>query len=1234
MRRVTLIVFVLICVWVGAVKGSYASVASFGKVSCERFHPSIDASIHGFAVSPDETRTPYRQYADGGAELRFFEIQNYDFRIYLLYSLTVAERFELNPINDGVIIIESNGSIPAEDFFDSFEDFYNNTYADFQLLSKQDIAERFTVWKSTVDPRYFVFITMDITLSLSRNDNDNCIKAEPFCTSDFYEFESAYSGEDADEAEDFGCVSSPHNPSWYYMSIDHAGQIIIHMEGHDPTDPSISRDVDFCMWGPYTQQQVESGYACNHLSSDKIIDCSFSAAGVEDAYLGYQVEQHTSHNSSSLADGTINYHMPQAGEYYILMITNYSNQPCVIDFNYAGGSGTTDCTILPPMVENDGPYCVGETIQLTANTSLSATYHWTGPNGFTSSLQNPTISNCTLANAGNYTCTITANNQTSNASTSVVVLPAPNANFNMSQSTVCKGTPVNFTDASTTTPTGGTINEWTWSFGDGSVSILQNPTHSYSTAGTYTVTLIAGNGACNSTVTQTITIVDSQTYDLYVTSCGSYEWNGTTYTTSDTYCVVFPGDGGDEPEPCDHNHPFNNDFENGLGNWTVRDQDGDGHTWFAINYINDGLDYNPAHTGNGCASSASATSYESYTPNNFLISPRTLITSNQHTVSFWANAQDVNWPDEHFGLAVSTTNTYASSFTMIQEWTMTRISGTWHHYTVDLSAYIGQQIYVAIRHFNCTNEFRLNVDDIKLVCTDGSSIPCDEDTPFNNNFEGSLGLGNWTTLDADHDGHTWYTLDYYEDDLYYNVAYTGTGWATSASALSSSSALNPNNFLISPRTLITANQHTLSFWASPQDEDWPDEHFGVAVSTTNNTNAGAFTLLQEWTLSSASWQNYTVDLSAYIGREIYVAIRHFNSSDQFRLNIDQIELLCSGSRLEESVPTRGCDSVVCLHLTVYPELTAGFTATTVCQGAATQFTNTSTTNPSGQTMTYLWDFGEGETSSSQNPSHTFAQPGTHQVTLTVSTGNGACIDQITNIIVVLPTPDVTITVDPSTEICAGDTVTLTAEIDTVEINYVAPGDILCTDNTILRPGLFANSGKTAKGVVFYVDNSGSHGWAVSLTQSNSVKWSTNTNNTLVVSTNNNTVWREAIRDLNGQANTTAIRAAGSSTTYQAAWWYPANLGTGWYLPSIGQLNVLFGELMAVNDGLRAAGGTEITDGTSTSTVNGDVFLWSSTEKSASSAYALEVLDGQIGGLSKTITASGNKVYKARAIIDF
>jgi PKD repeat protein len=57
---------------------------------------------------------------------------------------------------------------------------------------------------------------------------------------------------------------------------------------------------------------------------------------------------------------------------------------------------------------------------------------------------------------------------------------------------------VQFTDSSTNTPT-----SWTWSFGDGISSSVQDPVHTYSTAGTYTITLIATNTEGSNVATKT-----------------------------------------------------------------------------------------------------------------------------------------------------------------------------------------------------------------------------------------------------------------------------------------------------------------------------------------------------------------------------------------------------------------------------------------------------------------------------------------------------------------------------------------------------------------------------------------------------------------------------------------------------------------------------------------------------------------------------------------------------------
>jgi gliding motility-associated-like protein len=89
---------------------------------------------------------------------------------------------------------------------------------------------------------------------------------------------------------------------------------------------------------------------------------------------------------------------------------------------------------------NTGPYCAGGTISLNASTGL--TYSWVGPNGFTSSVQNPTITNITTANAGSYGVVVTGTGCTDTAYTTVVVNPpiTPNAGLD---DTVCFGSPFN-----------------------------------------------------------------------------------------------------------------------------------------------------------------------------------------------------------------------------------------------------------------------------------------------------------------------------------------------------------------------------------------------------------------------------------------------------------------------------------------------------------------------------------------------------------------------------------------------------------------------------------------------------------------------------------------------------------------------------------------------------------------------------------------------------------------------
>ncbi len=160
------------------------------------------------------------------------------------------------------------------------------------------------------------------------------------------------------------------------------------------------------------------------------------------------------------------------------------------------------------------------------------------------------------------------------------------------------------------------------------------------------------------------------------------------------------------------------DFEDGIGGWTTIDADGDGFTWSL--HVNTGTGNYETHSGDASMNSGSydGESETALTPDNYLVSPQVELGG---SISFWACAQDAAWPNEHFGVAVSTTgNTNAADFTTIAEWTMTaagtaaKESGTYGYYTVDLSAYSGQQGYVAIRHFDCTDMFYLVIDDIVI----------------------------------------------------------------------------------------------------------------------------------------------------------------------------------------------------------------------------------------------------------------------------------------------------------------------------------------------------------------------------------------------------------------------------------------------------------------------------------------------------------------------------------------
>ena len=80
---------------------------------------------------------------------------------------------------------------------------------------------------------------------------------------------------------------------------------------------------------------------------------------------------------------------------------------------------------VTPIITVDSNICAGNSIQFNVQTILNATYQWTGPNGFSSTLQNPLITNSSVQNSGNYIVKVTINVCDSSSSTTINVKPEP-----------------------------------------------------------------------------------------------------------------------------------------------------------------------------------------------------------------------------------------------------------------------------------------------------------------------------------------------------------------------------------------------------------------------------------------------------------------------------------------------------------------------------------------------------------------------------------------------------------------------------------------------------------------------------------------------------------------------------------------------------------------------------------------------------------------------------------------
>ena len=274
------------------------------------------------------------------------------------------------------------------------------------------------------------------------------------------------------------------------------------------------------------------------------------------------------------------------------------------------------------------------------------------------------------------------------------------------------------------------------------ITAMANPTYGGTVNGggtfeegetcTLTATAYTGYRFTNWTNNGNVVSTDAD-YTFTVTASGAYVAN---FIAIPQYTITIkPNDvekGSVAFDSKDEGDELVYDFEDGTyQGWTLlKGNTGDSPNNWMLNTEYTPRDYSTGygHDSDGFVLSESYISTEEQNsgtpvyPDNYLVSPQVRLGG---SITFWASNPNDSYGAEHFAVLVSDDNTNVNSFTQVQEWTLlakgvrtggtrTIVDGTWYEYTADLSAFNGNG-YIAIRHFDCYDQWLLCVDDITIT---------------------------------------------------------------------------------------------------------------------------------------------------------------------------------------------------------------------------------------------------------------------------------------------------------------------------------------------------------------------------------------------------------------------------------------------------------------------------------------------------------------------------------------
>lgn len=238
-----------------------------------------------------------------------------------------------------------------------------------------------------------------------------------------------------------------------------------------------------------------------------------------------------------------------------IMVSPFTTTTYTVTGTSLGCSSTKTVTVTvntSPVagMNSNSPVCVGSSINfVNTSTGTIVSYSWSGPNGFVSTLQNPSITNATSVMAGTYSQTVTASNGcTNSAIVNVIVNALPTVIISPATQTICAG------NSATLAASGATTYSWNTSQTTSTISVSPTTTTGYTVTGTSAsgcAKTVTANVIVNSLPTLTITASSStlcvtDTVILTATGANTYTWNtGATTTTvavgptsTTTYSVI------------------------------------------------------------------------------------------------------------------------------------------------------------------------------------------------------------------------------------------------------------------------------------------------------------------------------------------------------------------------------------------------------------------------------------------------------------------------------------------------------------------------------------------------------------------------------------------------------------------------------------------------------------------------------------------------------------------------